>query len=62
MSTVQESIAAHHIGLHVFAISIITDLAVRDEHNPITHDEVLHAAKETEPGVALLFRELIAAI
>lgn len=62
MSTVQESIAAHHIGLNVFAISIITDLAVRDEHNPITHDEVLQAAREAEPRLALLFRELIAAI
>jgi purine-nucleoside phosphorylase len=62
MSTVQESIAAHHIGLNVFAISIITDLAIRDEHNPITHDEVLQAAKEAEPRLALLFGELIAAI
>lgn len=62
MSTVQESIAAHHAGMHVFAISVVTDLAIRDENNPITHEEVLKAAKEAEPKLALLFRELIADI
>lgn len=59
MSTVQESIAAHHMGMEVFAISVVTDLAVRDENNPITHEEVLRAAKEAEPKLALLFRELL---
>jgi purine-nucleoside phosphorylase len=59
MSTVQEAIAAHHMGLDVFAISVVTDLAARDEHNPITHEEVLQAARQAEPRLALLFRELI---
>jgi purine-nucleoside phosphorylase len=59
MSTVQESIAAHHIGMDVFAISVVTDLAVRDENNPITHEEVLRAAKSAEPKLALLFKELL---
>ena len=59
MSTVQECIAANHMGMNVFAISIITDLAVREENNIITHEEVLKAAKETEPKLALLFRELV---
>jgi len=62
MSTIQECIAAHHIGMNVFAISIITDLAVREENSIITHEEVLKAAKETEPKLALLFRELVGAI
>lgn len=62
MSTVQESIAAHHLGMSVFAISIITDLAVREENSIITHEEVLQAAKHAEPKLALLFRELVAAI
>ena len=62
MSTVQESIAAHHLGMNVFAISIITDLAVREENSPITHEEVLHAARQAEPKLALLFKELVAAI
>src|SRR5688500_16163286 len=62
MSTVQESIAANHMGMQVFAISIITDLGIREEENIITHEEVLQAAKEAEPKMALLFKELVAAI
>jgi len=62
MSTVQESIAARHLGMNVFAISVITDLAVREENSIITHEEVLHAAKQAEPKLALLFKELVAAI
>lgn len=62
MSTVQECIAAHHMGMSVFAISIITDLAVREENNMITHEEVLRAALETEPKLALLLRELVGAL
>jgi len=59
MSTVQEVIAANHMGLPVFALSVITDLGIRDEENIITHEEVLHAAKEAEPKVAALIRELV---
>jgi len=62
MSTVQECIAAHHLGMDVFAISVITDLAVREENSLITHEEVLHAAKQAEPKLALLFKELVAVI
>ena len=62
MSTVQESIVANHMGMQVFAISVVTDLGIREEENIITHEEVLHAAKEAEPKLALLFKELVAAI
>jgi len=62
MSTVQENIVANHMGMQVFAISVITDLGIREEDNIITHEEVLHAAKEAEPKMALLFKELVAAI
>lgn len=60
MSTVQENIAATHMGMSVFAISVVTDLGIRADDNIITHEEVLQAAKEAEPKLALLFRELIA--
>ena len=60
MSTVQEVIAAVHLGLAVFAISVITDVGIREEDNAITHEEVLQAAKEAEPKLALLFKELVA--
>ena len=60
MSTVAEVITAAHMGLPVFAMSVITDVGIRDEENIITHEEVLQAAKEAEPKLTLLFKELIA--
>ena len=60
MSTVQEVIAAVQLGLSVFAMSVITDLGIREEENIITHQEVLQAAKEAEPKLTLLFKQLIA--
>ncbi|MBP6432530.1 MAG: purine-nucleoside phosphorylase [Ferruginibacter sp.] len=60
MSTVQEVIVAVHMGLPVFAMSVITDIGIRDEENTITHDEVLQAAKEAEPKLTYIFKELIA--
>jgi purine-nucleoside phosphorylase len=62
MSTVQEVIAARHAGITVFAISVITDLGIRDEENTITHEEVLAAAKEAEPKLTMLFKEMVAVI
>lgn len=60
MSTVQEVIAARHIGLSVFAMSVITDLGIREEDNIITHEEVLAAATAAEPKLTALFRGLVA--
>jgi purine-nucleoside phosphorylase len=59
MSTVQEVIAAVHLGLPVFAMSVITDIGIRKEENTITHEEVLLAAKEAEPKLTLIFKQLI---
>ncbi|MFM2146500.1 MAG: hypothetical protein RL732_1336 [Bacteroidota bacterium] len=58
MSTVQENIVARHMGLPVFAISVITDLGLGD-HEKITHEEVLQAAHEAEPKLSILFKGLI---
>ncbi len=60
MSTVQEVIAAVHLGLPVFAMSVITDIGIRKEENKITHEEVLQAAKDAEPKLTLIFKELLA--
>lgn len=59
MSTVQESIAAVHAGMRVFAMSVITDLGIREEENTITHEEVLQAATAAEPKMTLLFTQLV---
>jgi purine-nucleoside phosphorylase len=62
MSTVQEVITAVHAGLKVFALSVITDLGIREEDNKITHEEVLAAANEAEPKLTRLFKELVGKI
>ena len=62
MSTVQEVIAANHIGMDVFAMSVITDIGIREEENKITHEEVLLAAINAEPKFSTIFRELIASM
>jgi len=59
MSTVQEVIAAVHMGIQVFAMSIITDIGIRDDDNIITHEEVLREAKKAEPRLTAIFKELI---
>ncbi|WP_423736281.1 purine-nucleoside phosphorylase [Chitinophaga caseinilytica] len=58
MSTVPEVIVAAHSGLRVFAMSVITDLGIREEENVITHEEVLAAAKAAEPHLTYIFSEL----
>jgi purine-nucleoside phosphorylase len=62
MSTVQETIAAVHLGMEVFAMSIITDMGIREEENAITHEEVLHEARLAEPRLTAIFRGLVASI
>ena len=59
MSTVQEVVAAVHMGMKVFAVSIITDMGIREEENRITHEEVLEAAAQAEPRLSLLLTSLI---
>jgi purine-nucleoside phosphorylase len=62
MSTVQETIAAVHLGMDVFAMSIITDIGIREEENIITHEEVLEAARQAEPRLTAIFKGLVASI
>ena len=59
MSTVQENIAAVHCGMKVFAISVVTDLGIREDNNNITHEEVLEAANAAEPKLTLIISDLV---
>ena len=59
MSTVPEVIAAVHMNLPVFAVSVLTDLCQPENVKPITLEEVLEAAAEAEPKMAFLFKEMI---
>ena len=49
MSTVPEVIAAVHMGLEVFGISVITDECFPDALEPVSLDDVLEAAAMAEP-------------
>lgn len=59
MSTVPEVIVARHMELETFGVSVITDMGNEESIGTITHQEVLEAAKQAEPLVRKLIRELI---
>lgn len=55
MSTVGEVIAARHAGLKVLGISCITDMAIGEELEPLSHEQVMEVANRTKP----MFIELV---
>ena len=59
MSTVPEVIVAHHCGIKVFGISIITDLGVEGKIVEVSHEEVQKAANAVQPLMAELMREML---
>jgi len=59
MSTVPEVIVAHHSGMRIFGVSVITDSGVPGQIKEITHNEVQHVASEAEPKMTLLLTKLI---
>ncbi|WP_242916895.1 purine-nucleoside phosphorylase [Pontibacter liquoris] len=59
MSTVPEVIAARHMGLPVFAISVITDMCTPDRLKKVVLKDILDAAATAEPRLTLLIRELV---
>jgi purine-nucleoside phosphorylase len=59
MSTVPEVIAAVHMGLPVFAMSVITDLGHPGNEHIISHEEVLQAARSAEPKMTAIVKQLI---
>ncbi len=54
MSTVPEAIMAHHRGLEIFALSVITDLGVVGQVMEASHEEVLQAANTAGPNMVKL--------
>jgi purine-nucleoside phosphorylase len=45
--------------MKVFAISVVTDLGIREDNNVITHAEVLEAANAAEPKLTLIISDLV---
>ena len=60
MSTVPEVIAARHMNIPVFGISVITDLGVPGKIVEVTHEEVQKVALVAEKKMTGLMKEMIA--
>ncbi|RDC62106.1 purine-nucleoside phosphorylase [Adhaeribacter pallidiroseus] len=59
MSTVPEVIAARHMNLRCFAVSVITDMCVPGKIKKVIIADILAAAARAEPNLTLLIKELI---
>ena len=59
MSTVPEVIAAVHMGIPCFGMSIITDLGVPGKIVKVTHEEVQQVAAKAEPIMTHIIKELV---
>ena len=59
MSTVPEVIAAKHMSMNVFGLSVITDLGVEGSIVEVSHEHVIENAKKNEKNLVLLVEELV---
>jgi purine-nucleoside phosphorylase len=59
MSTVPEVIVANHMGLPVFAISVLTDEGFPETLKPVSVEEIIKIAMEAEPKMTTVLKELI---
>lgn len=59
MSTAPEVVVARHMGVPVFAISIITDLGVPGKIVEVSHEEVQRVAEQAEQRMTKLIKELV---
>lgn len=62
MSTVPEVIVANHMGLPVFAISVLTDEGFPETLKPVSVEEIIKVAQDAEPKMTLILKELIAGL
>ncbi len=62
MSTVPEVIVANHMGLPVFAISVLTDEGFPETLKPVSVEEIIRIANEAEPRMTLILKKLISNI
>lgn len=59
MSTVNEAIAANHMGMRICGVSCISNLAAGLSENPLSHEEVQEAADKAAPLFTKLVTESI---
>ncbi|OZM57131.1 purine-nucleoside phosphorylase [Lottiidibacillus patelloidae] len=60
MSTVPEVIVASHMSMKVIGISCITDMAIGEELEPLTHEQVVEVANRTKPKFINLVKNIVA--
>ena len=59
MSTVPEVIAARHMSIPCFAVSVITDIGVEGRIVEVTHEDVIAAASKAEVKMTAIFKALV---
>ncbi|AMA73673.1 purine-nucleoside phosphorylase [Aneurinibacillus sp. XH2] len=59
MSTVPEVIVARHASLKVLGISCVTDMAIGEELEPLTHEQVVEVANRTRPKLISLLKAVL---
>lgn len=59
MSTVPEVIVANHMAIPVFAISVLTDEGFPEKLKPVSLAEILETAKDAEPKMTFILKEMI---
>jgi purine-nucleoside phosphorylase len=59
MSTVQETIAARHMGIEVLGISCVTNMAAGLQKEPLSHEEVIETGRQVEAQLAELLTRVV---
>ena len=59
MSTVPEVIIANHAGIKVLGISLVTDMAIGEELEPLTHEQVVAVAEKSKNKFIDLLRGVL---
>jgi purine-nucleoside phosphorylase len=62
MSTVHETIAARAAGAEVLGVSLVTNLAAGMTGEPLRHDEVLAAGRESARDLGDLLARIVGAL
>lgn len=62
MSTVPEIIVANHMGLPVFAISVLTDEGFHEQLLPVSLEEIIETAVKAEPQLTAILSKLISSL
>ena len=59
MSTVPEVIVGVHAGMRNVGFSVVTDMCLPDALEPVSLEEIVHAARVAEPGLRALVRRVV---